>query len=161
MCGGEKEALERARPVLEQMGKKITHFGPSGAGQNAKLTNQIMVANNLMGVCEAFAFAQKNGLDLTQVHSALTGGAANSWALDVLGGKILLDDYDPTFMVKLQTKDLRLVLNAASESKVAVPGTSLSNQMLTTVEAEGRGDDGTQSLVRTYRKMAGMKETTK
>ncbi len=135
-----------------------------------------MTGVNLLGVCEAFAFAQKAGLDLAAVHGALTGGAANSWALDVLGKvicnvcvffcsalaqRILDDDYKPTFMVKLQQKDLRLVLQAAAETGVAVPAAALSNQMLTTVEAEGRGDDGTQSLVRTYRKMAGLPETTK
>ena len=161
MVGGDAQALAIARPVMECMGKNITHFGASGQGQVAKCTNQIMVACNLLGVCEAFAFAQKNGLDLEQVHAALTGGAANSWALSVLGGRILEDDYAPTFMVKLQTKDLRLVQEAAAQSHVPVPGTSLANQMLTSVEAEGRGEDGTQSLVRTYRKLAAMPETTK
>merc|ERR1712000_527995 len=131
-----------ARPVLAAMGKTITHFGASGCGQTAKATNQIMVAANLAGVCEAFAFAQKNGLDLEQVHGALTGGAANSWALQVLGGKIVEDDYDPAFMVRLQQKDLRLVLEAAAQSGVSVPTTALVNQLLATVEAEGRGNDG-------------------
>ena len=160
MVGGEEAALKVARPVLEAMGKKITHFGGPGQGQNAKLCNQIMTGVNLLGVCEALTFAQKAGLDLAAVHSALTGGAANSWALDVLGKRIVDDDYKPTFMVKLQQKDLRLVLQAASQTGVVLPAAALSNQMLTTVEAEGRGDDGTQSLVRTYRKMAGLPETT-
>lgn len=160
MVGGEEAALVKARPVLEAMGKKITHFGGSGQGQNAKLCNQIMTGVNLLGVCEAFAFAQKCGLDLAAVHGALTGGAANSWALENLGKKIIDNDYKPTFMVKLQQKDLRLVLGAAAETGVVLPAAALSNQMLTSVEAEGRGDDGTQSLVRTYRKLSGLPETT-
>ena len=156
MVGGDAEALERARPVLAAMGKRITHFGPAGNGQSAKLCNQILVAGNLLAVCEGLVFGAKAGLDLTTLHQALTGGAANSWALEVLGKKMIDRDFAPAFMVRLQQKDLRLVLEAASSSHTALPGTSLVHQLLAAVEAEGRGDDGTQTLFRVLEKLAGL-----
>ncbi|MEK7830455.1 MAG: NAD(P)-dependent oxidoreductase [Acidobacteriota bacterium] len=156
MTGGEPGALERARPVLEAMGKRITHFGVAGNGQSAKLCNQIMTAVNLLSVCEALTFGAKAGLDLPTLHQALTGGAANSWSLEVLGKKMIERDFKPAFMVKLQQKDLRLVLGAASSNHTPLPAAALAHQMLAAVEAEGRGDDGTQSLFRIFEKLAGL-----
>ena len=156
MVGGDAGALEKARPVLEAMGKRITHFGKAGNGQFAKLSNQVIVAGNLLAACEGLVFAAKAGLDLHTVHSALTGGAANSWALEVLGKKMIDRDFAPAFMVKLQQKDLRLVLDAASQNHTSLPGTSIAHQLLAAVEAEGRGDDGTQSLFRVLEKLAGL-----
>lgn len=158
MAGGAPEAVERVRPVLEAMGKRITHFGPAGSGQSAKLCNQILVAGNLLAACEAIVFAQKEGLDLNAVHQALTGGAANSWAFEVLGRKMVDRDFAPAFMVRLQQKDLRLVLGAANASHTPLPGTSLVHQLLAAVEAEGRENDGTQTLVRILERMAGLEK---
>lgn len=157
MVGGETEALESVRPVLEAMGKRITHFGAAGNGQSAKLCNQIMTAVNLLSVCEALTFGAKAGLDLATLHQALTGGAANSWSLEVLGKKMIERDFKPAFMVKLQQKDLRLVLGAASSNNTPLPGAALAHQMLAAVEAEGGGDDGTQSLFRIFERLAGLK----
>ena len=156
MVGGEAEALERARPALETMGKRITHFGPAGNGQSAKLCNQIMTAVNMLAVCEALTFGAKAGLDLATLHQALTGGAANSWALEVLGKKMIERDFKPAFMVKLQQKDLRLVLDAANSGHTPLPAASLAHQLFAAVEAEGRGNDGTQSLLRIFEKLAGI-----
>lgn len=156
MVGGAEEALTRARPVLAAMGKRITHFGPAGAGQSAKLCNQIMTAVNMLAVCEALTFGAKAGLDPATLHQALTGGAANSWALEVLGKKMIERDFKPAFMVKLQQKDLRLVLDAANANHTPLPAASLAHQLFTIVEAEGRGDDGTQSLLRIFERLAGL-----
>ena len=156
MVGGDAGALEKARPALDAMGKRISHFGPAGSGQSAKLCNQIMTAVNLLAVCEALTFGAKSGLDLAKLHQALTGGAANSWALEVLGKKMIERDFKPAFMVKLQQKDLRLVLDAANAGHTPLPAASLAHQLLAAVEAEGRGDDGTQSLLRVFEKLAGL-----
>ncbi len=156
MVGGDAKALERARPVLEAMGKRVTHFGPAGNGQSAKLCNQIMTAVNMLSVCEALTFGAKAGLDLATLHQALTGGAANSWALDILGKKMIERDFKPAFMVRLQQKDLRLVLEAADANHTPLPTASLARQLFAAVEAEGRGDDGTQSLLRIFERMAGL-----
>ena len=158
MVGGDEEALERARPVLAAMGKRITHFGPAGNGQSAKLCNQIMTSVNLLAVCEALTFGAKAGLDLATLHQALTGGAANSWALEVLGKKMIERDFKPAFMVRLQQKDLRLVMGAANANHTPLPAASLAHQLLAIVEAEGRGDDGTQSLLRVFERMAGLEK---
>lgn len=158
MVGGEAEALERAQPALNAMGKRITHFGPAGNGQSAKLCNQIMTAVNMLAVCEAMTFGAKAGLDLATLHQALTGGAANSWALEVLGKKMIERDFKPAFMVKLQQKDLRLVLDAANAGHTPLPAASLAHQLFAAVEAEGRGDDGTQSLLRIFERMAGINQ---
>jgi len=158
MVGGDAAALDRCRPVLEAMGKRITHFGLSGNGQSAKLCNQIMTGLNLLSVCEALVFGAKAGLDLSTLHQALTGGAANSWALEVLGRKMIDRDFAPAFMVRLQQKDLRLVLDAARESRTSLPGAALVHQLLAAVEAEGRGDDGTQSLIRIIERLAGLEK---
>ncbi len=156
MVGGVPEAVVKAKPVLDAMGKRITHFGLAGNGQAAKLCNQIMVAVNLLAVCETLTFARKAGLDLSLVHQALTGGAANSWSLEVLGKKMIDRDFKPAFMVKLQQKDLRLVLDAATGNHTPLPAASLAHQLFAAIEAEGRGADGTQSLVRVFEQLAGL-----
>lgn len=153
--GGDAAALERARPVLEAMGKRLTHLGPSGAGQLGKAANQILVANNLMAVSEALAFAAKSGLPLGPLHEALAGGAARSWALEVLGQKMIDRDFKPAFAVKHQQKDLAIVLRNARAAGVPLPGVALVHQLLASLEAEGRGEDGTQALLTVYERLAG------
>jgi 3-hydroxyisobutyrate dehydrogenase len=153
--GGEADALEKARPVFLAMGKRLTHLGSSGSGQLGKAANQILVAGNLMAVSEAFAFAAKAGLPLPALHGALTAGAANSWALEILGKKMIERDFKPAFAVKHQQKDLGIVLRTAREKGVPLPGTALVNQLLSALEAEGRGEDGTQALLTVYERLAG------
>jgi 3-hydroxyisobutyrate dehydrogenase len=151
--GGDAAAIERARPVFSALGKRVTHLGPSGAGQLGKATNQILVAGNLVAVSEALAFAKKVGLPLPALHEALTGGAANSWALEVLGKKMIDRDFKPAFAIKHQQKDLAIVLRTAREKGVPLPGTALAHQLLSALEAQGRGEDGTQALLTLYEKM--------
>lgn len=153
--GGDAAALERARPVFEAMGRRATHLGPSGAGQLGKAVNQILVANNLMAVAEALAFAAKAGLPLGPLHEALAGGAARSWALEVLGQKMIDRDFKPAFAVKHQQKDLAIVLRNARAAGVPLPGAALVHQLLASLEAEGRGEDGTQALLTVYERLAG------
>jgi len=151
--GGDAAALGRARPVFEAMGKRVTHLGPSGSGQLGKAANQILVGVNLMAVSEALAFAAKAGQPLPALHEALTAGAANSWALEVLGKKMIDRDFKPAFAIKHQQKDLAIVLRTSREKKVPLPGVSLVHQLLVALEAQGRGDDGTQALYTLYEKV--------
>jgi len=153
--GGDTAALEKARPVFQAMGKRITHLGPSGAGQLGKAANQILVGVNLMAVSEALAFAKKAGLPLAALHEALTAGAANSWALEVLGKKMIDRDFKPAFAVKHQQKDLAIVLKTSRDKRLPLPGVALVHQLLVALEAEGRGDDGTQALYTLYEKLGG------
>ena len=152
--GGDAAALERARPVFQAMGKRVTHLGPSGAGQLGKAANQIIVAGNLIAVSEALAFAQKVGLPLPALHEALTGGAANSWALEVLGRKMIDRDFKPAFAIKHQQKDLAILLRTAREKGVPLPGSALVHQLLSALEAQGRGEEGTQALLTLYEQLS-------
>jgi 3-hydroxyisobutyrate dehydrogenase len=151
--GGDSAALEKSRPVLQVLGKRITHLGPSGAGQLGKAANQILVGVNLMAVAEALAFAKKAGLPLPALHEALTAGAANSWALEVLGKKMIDRDFKPAFAIKHQQKDLAIVLRTARENRIPLPGAALVHQLLVALEAAGGGDDGTQALYTLYEKL--------
>jgi 3-hydroxyisobutyrate dehydrogenase len=152
--GGDVLALEKASPVLAAMGKRITHLGPTGAGQLGKATNQIVVAGTLVAVAEAMAFASRVGLPLPDLHAALMGGAASSWMLDVLGQKMIARDFKPAFAVKHQQKDLAIVLATARANGVPLPGVALAHQLLSSLEARGRGEDGTQALLTVYEELA-------
>jgi 3-hydroxyisobutyrate dehydrogenase len=152
--GGADEALEKARPVLAAMGKRITHLGEAGAGQLGKAVNQIIVAGNLIAVSEGIAFAQKSGLPVEALHGALTAGAANSWALEVLGRKMIDRDFQPAFAIRHQQKDLAIVLQTARENGVPLPGVALVHQLLSALEAQGRGSEGTQALLTLYEAMS-------
>jgi 3-hydroxyisobutyrate dehydrogenase-like beta-hydroxyacid dehydrogenase len=151
--GGDTAALEKARSVFAAMGKRITHLGPSGSGQLGKAVNQIVVAGTLMAVSEGMAFAARAGLPMAPLHEALMGGAASSWMLDVLGKKMMDRDFKPAFAIKHQQKDLAIVLRAAREKGVPLPGTALVHQLLSALEAQGRGEGGTQALLTLYERM--------
>jgi len=153
MVGGPVEVVERVRPILEAMGRTITHCGPVGSGQTTKLANQVMVIHTLMSMAEGLAFAEKAGLDLETTLAATSAGAAGSHSLKVLGAKVLAGDMAPAFMVDLQLKDLRLVLDHARRIGQPLPGTALVTQLLEALAARGRGRDGTQALIDVIRQL--------
>ena len=154
MVGGDESAFKTVEPLLRLMGKTITHCGPSGAGQLTKLVNQILVSLTNLATCEALIFAKNNGLDAQKTIAALSGGAAGSWQLANLGPKMLKGDFAPGFMIDLQLKDLRLVLEAAAKSKTPLPALSLVNQLFTSAAAAGQGREGTQALFKVVEKLS-------
>jgi len=156
MVGGDKEAFEQVEPLLRHMGKTITHCGPSGAGQLTKLVNQILVSVTNLATCEALTFARKNGLDLEKTIEAVAGGAAGSWQLQNLGPRMSKGDFRPGFMIDLQQKDLRLVLQSAEEQKISLPAASLVHQLFSAAQASGHGRDGTQALFLVLEKLANL-----
>src|ERR1700730_1917710 len=115
MVGGLDSVFEECLPVFQVLGKKVVHMGATGAGQLAKLANQVLVACNMIGVCECLMFAKKAGLDPEKLIDSLSAGAASSWALVNLGPKIIRRDFSPGFKVKLLQKDLRYALFAADQ----------------------------------------------
>jgi 3-hydroxyisobutyrate dehydrogenase len=157
MVGGDQAAFERARPLFELMGKRITYMGASGAGQMTKLANQIAVAINLEAAAEAIKFARAGGLDAPRVVEAIGAGAAASWQLSNLGPKIIAGDYQPGFFIKLIRKDLRLVVEAARESGLALPGLSLMASMFNSASALGHDLDGTQAVAAALDRLADVK----
>ena len=157
MVGGDAAAFERARPLFELMGKRITHMGASGAGQMTKLANQIAVALALEAAAEAIKFAKGGGLDASRVVEAIGAGAAGSWQLSNLGPKIIAGDYRPGFFIKLIRKDLRLVAEAARESGLALPGLALMSSMFNAAAALGHDLDGTQAVAAALDRIADVK----
>ncbi|MBN2137554.1 MAG: NAD(P)-dependent oxidoreductase [Sedimentisphaerales bacterium] len=155
MAGGAKEAFETVRPILEIMGRTVTHCGPLGSGQTTKLANQVMVIHTIMSIAEGLAFAEKAGLDLETTLKVTGAGAAGSHSLKALGPKIIAGDLKPAFMVDLQLKDLRLVEEYAEKIGQPLPGVALARQLLVSLQARGRGKDGTQALIDVIRQLAG------
>jgi 3-hydroxyisobutyrate dehydrogenase len=154
LAGGPPSSFEEARPILEVLGKNITHCGGWGAGQGVKLCNQIMGAMNLLGVCEAFSLARSLGIEPEILPTALQGGAASSWALLNLAPKIAAGDWSPGFMVDTQQKDMRLVLEAAEQKGAPLPGTALVTQLWRSAQACGEGHEGIHALAKVLDRLA-------
>jgi 3-hydroxyisobutyrate dehydrogenase len=157
MVGGSRESFERARPLFEQLGKRITHMGPAGSGQMTKLVNQVAVAVNLEATVEALLLAVRGGLDPTLALEAIGAGAAASWQLNNLGPKIIAHDYRPGFLIKLLRKDLRLVAEVARDTKTPLPGLSLVSSLFDAASAHGHDSDGTQALATVLATLAATK----
>jgi 3-hydroxyisobutyrate dehydrogenase len=155
MVGGDAADVERAMPVFGAMGKTITHVGELGAGQTVKLVNQILVVGNCLAMCEALLFAQAGGVDLQKTLDAVTPGAAGSWMLSNRGPQIIRRDWRPGFMIDLQQKDVRLVLDAADELGVPLPATSLIFNLYRTLEARDLGSEGNHALIKALEHLAG------
>lgn len=154
MVGGDEEHFSQAAPILHAVGRNIVHCGPAGHGQLTKLCNQILCGLNLLAVAEAMVFAEKVGVDKSIMLQTVSTGAAGSWALDNLGSRMIARDFNPMFMIDLQQKDLRLVMESARDAKVPLPGTALVSQLLTSNQAVGEGREGTQALVKTLERLA-------
>jgi 3-hydroxyisobutyrate dehydrogenase-like beta-hydroxyacid dehydrogenase len=155
MVGGSADDLERARPVLEAIGRTITHVGPVGAGQTCKLVNQILVVVNMLAVSEALLLAEAGGLDLDTTIAAVEGGAAGSWMLSNRGPQVVRRDWRPGFTIDLQQKDLRLVLEAADSLGVPLLATSTVFQLYRTLQAAGLGAEGNHALAKALEQLAG------
>lgn len=156
MVGGKEEAFQRCLPIFQAMGKTITHVGASGMGQTTKLVNQVLVAGTLSAVAEALVFAAAHGADLERTIEAVSAGAAGSWQLSNLGPRMAKGDFAPGFMVRLQQKDLRLIMEAAGAKNLPMSVTSLAREWLTAVEADGASEEGTQAVIKAVEKQAGV-----
>jgi len=156
MVGGDPDQLERARPYLAAYGTTITHVGSSGAGQLAKIVNQILVVITQQGVGEALLLAQAGGLDLNTTIDAVKGGAAGSWMLANRGPQMARRDWRPGFTIDLQQKDLRLALAAADELGVPLPATALVFQLYRSLQQRGLGSEGNHALVKALEEMSGI-----
>ena len=155
-CGGEAGAVARARPILEAMGKTITHVGPSGAGQAVKAVNQVILAGTYLGVAEGIVLALKAGLDVEQVVGALGGGAAQSWVLANRSGRMIANDYPLGFKVSLHRKDLGIALDLAREMGADLPVSQLAAELETDLVASGHAEDDMSALARAIRARANL-----
>ncbi len=151
MAGGTPEAFARAEPLLKPLGTTVVHQGPPGSGQRAKLVNQILIASNMIGVCEALVFALRAGLAPERVLQSVSSGAAASWSLTNLAPRMLKDDLQPGFYVKHFIKDLELALEEARRMHLDLPGLSLARTLYGQLSHMGGDEQGTQALIRAYR----------
>lgn len=156
MLGGEADAVATAMPVLEAMGKTITHVGPIGAGQVTKAINQVIIAGTYLGIAEGMALGMKAGLDMAQVVKAVGGGAAGSWGLTHRSGNMIANDYPLGFRVRLHHKDLKIALEAAEELGVTVPIAAYVAQIEAGLMARGFGDEDVSAIARSIREPSGL-----
>ncbi|MDE0170044.1 MAG: NAD(P)-dependent oxidoreductase [bacterium] len=156
MIGGSEEAVERARPIFETMGKTIVRQGGPGAGQHTKAINQILIATLMIGLSEALLYGRQAGLDLDTVMESVSGGAAGSWSLTNYGPRILRGDFEPGFFVDHFVKDMGIALSEAASMKLPAPGLALAHELYVSLQAQGLGRKGTQSLILALARMAGL-----
>lgn len=147
MIGGETTSVQAVMPLFELLGKKIVHQGGPGAGQEAKLCNQIVIAGTMVGVCESLLYGYKAGLDLNRMLESIRGGAAACWTLDNLAPRILQRNFDPGFFVEHFIKDMGIALEEATRMGLALPGLTLAHQLYQTVQTLGHGRSGTHALI--------------
>lgn len=148
MAGGDAAVLERVRPLLDCLGRRIVHIGPNGAGQVAKACNQLIMVAAIEAVAEAMRLADAAGVDRAKVREALAGGSAASKVLDVMGERMVQRDFVAGIEARLHHKDFGLVLDAARRSGVPMPLTAAVGQQLNALMAQGWGRDDTASLLR-------------
>ncbi|MBR4833795.1 MAG: NAD(P)-dependent oxidoreductase [Thermoguttaceae bacterium] len=147
MVGGSKTAFERLTPIFASLGTNVRRQGGPGAGQRTKTTNQILIAGNMIGVCEALLYAYRAGLDLENVLASVSSGAAGSWSLSNLAPRILQGNFAPGFYVEHFVKDLGIALDDAERLRLSLPGVALARQLYLALIAQGGGRRGTQALI--------------
>jgi 2-hydroxy-3-oxopropionate reductase len=140
MVGGVDDAVRRAMPIFEALGKTIVHVGPSGAGQVAKACNQLVVASTIEAVAEALLLAERSGVDPARVREALLGGFAGSKILDVHGQRMLNHSFEPGFRIRLHRKDARIVEEAAADTASPIPAFAVVASQLQRAVDDGNGE---------------------
>jgi 3-hydroxyisobutyrate dehydrogenase len=156
MVGGDAAVVEAIKPLLECMGKTIVHQGPAGAGQHTKMVNQVLIASNMIGVCEALLYAHKAGLDPTTVLQSVGSGGAASWSLNNLGPRIIARNFEPGFFVEHFIKDMGIALEEAKRMGLCLPGLALAEQLYLAVQAQGYGRKGTHALMLALEHLSGI-----
>lgn len=150
MCGGNEQTFQEVLPLLEVFGQQIVYQGEAGAGQHTKMCNQIAIATNMIGVCEALVYGREAGLDDETVLQSISSGAAGSWSLSNLAPRMIKEDFEPGFYVKHFLKDMNIALAEAEQMKLSLPGLQLAKEMYNELVNEGYGEKGTQVLYKQY-----------
>lgn len=150
MVGGDEDVFLACKPILERLGTNIVRQGGAGAGQHTKMCNQIAIATNMIGVCEAMAYAKRAGLDPFKVLESIAKGAAGSWSLSNLAPRMLSGDFAPGFYVKHFIKDMKIALEEAERMNLPLPGLALAKQMYEELAQAGEENSGTQALYKRY-----------
>ena len=152
MVGGKKDIVKKVMPIFKILGSKITHVGNVGAGQVAKACNQIIVAQTINAVSEAYVMADSFNVNKKNIRSALLGGFANSKILEVHGKRMLDNSYKPGFKTKLHAKDLRIAKNIALKKNLLLQGTNLVNKYMNECKKIGYGEKDSSSYYNVIKK---------
>ncbi len=155
MVGGDEDALDEQRDILDVMGETVTHCGPSGAGQTTKACNQIVVAAQMVGVSEALVFAGQAGADLEAVVDAISGGAAGCWTLDNRAPNMIQGKFEPGFFAQYQYKDLRIATDAGEAFGSPMPQTELAHELYKSMVQNDMGRDDNSGVMQVLEMMAG------
>lgn len=151
MVGGEEADVEAIRSLLNLMGSTIVYQGKAGAGQHTKMCNQIAIASNMIGVCEAIVYAEKAGLNPESVLKSITTGAAGSWSLSNLAPRMLDGNFEPGFYIKHFIKDMKIALDEAAQMDMKVPGLDLAKKLYVQLAELGEENSGTQALYKYWK----------
>ncbi|MGD8643087.1 MAG: 2-hydroxy-3-oxopropionate reductase [Chromatiales bacterium] len=154
MVGGKSEVFERVRPLFEVLGRNIVLVGDNGAGQVAKMCNQVVIAQTMAAVGEAFTLAEAADVDPAKVREALLGGFAGSKVMEVHGQRMLDDNFAPGFKAKLHRKDMKIALETAAALGVGVPGAAVATQLINALVGAGGGELDSSALVTVQRRMS-------
>jgi 2-hydroxy-3-oxopropionate reductase len=160
MVGGPAEAFDRARPVLDAVGKTVVRVGPSGSGQTVKAANQLVVAGTLELIAEAIVFLEAHGVELGAALEVLGGGLAGSTLLARKGASMAARKFEPGFRVELHDKDLRILVAAASASGAVIPVGGLVAQLMAAVKARGQGSLDHSALLTLVDELSGREDST-
>jgi 2-hydroxy-3-oxopropionate reductase len=157
MVGGDREAFDTVRPILDVMGnpEKVVRIGEAGAGQLCKVCNQMVIAGTLGIVAEAFALAKKSGIDAERMREALLGGFAASRVLEVHGERILKGNFKPGFKTKLFAKDLKIAASTLVDNQVPAPLLAVAQQMISARMAAGAGEEDYSGMAKVILGLAG------
>jgi 3-hydroxyisobutyrate dehydrogenase len=153
MCGGEKEAFARAETVLQCLGDKIKYFGGPGAGQRVKMSNQILIASTMVGMVESMLYAERAGLNVSEVIELIGKGAAGCWSINNLGPRIVKEDWAPGFYIKHFLKDMRIALDDSSRMGLNLEGLALAQRFYSLAHSHDWENDGTQALMKILRQI--------
>jgi 3-hydroxyisobutyrate dehydrogenase len=146
MIGGDKEVYAKLEPLFNRLGTNVVYQGKAGAGQHTKMCNQIAIASNMIGVCEAIVYARKAGLDPERVLTSITSGAAGSWSLSNLAPRMIEGQFEPGFYIKHFIKDMNIALTEAEGMGMETPGLTLAKKMYDQLADNGDENSGTHAL---------------
>jgi 3-hydroxyisobutyrate dehydrogenase len=152
MAGGDRDAFLAVEPIFNLLGTNIVYQGKAGAGQHTKMCNQIAIASNMIGVCEAVVYAEKAGLDPRTVLQSISSGAAGSWSLSNLAPRIIDGNFEPGFYIKHFIKDMNIALDEAEAMDMLTPGLALAKKMYAELSEKGEENSGTQALYKYWEK---------
>jgi 3-hydroxyisobutyrate dehydrogenase len=158
MVGGEKSVYDKILPFFEILGENIALLGGPGSGQHTKMSNQILIASTMIGTVESLLYAYKAGLNRSSVIDIIGKGAAASWSINNLGGRMVKEDFDPGFFIKHFVKDMGIALDEAKKMNLSLPGLALAHQFYVSAMAFGFENMGTQGLYKVFERMNSIAE---